>query len=58
MTDYAKQIDDLIKREKQIDEHSECPRCYGPRTDSTRRYCAPCILAFQSSKLKTRKVSK
>jgi len=23
-----------------------CVRCKGPRTDATRRHCAPCILRF------------
>ena len=57
MINYAKQVDKLIAREKALNDDRECPRCHGPRTDETRRFCAPCILSFQSKKLKNRKAA-
>jgi len=52
MIDYKKQVDQLLKREAEVNERLICPLCHGERTDATRHYCAPCILAFQSKKLK------
>lgn len=52
MTDYRRQVDEILKREAEVTDRLFCPICHGERTDATRRYCAPCILRHQSKKLK------
>lgn len=52
LKDTEGQVDALLKRELEISERQVCPRCQGPRTDETRRFCAPCILNSQTKKMK------
>lgn len=45
-----KQVDDIIRKEQEAEDNLVCPRCHGPRTDHTRRFCAPCVLHRQIDK--------